>query len=83
MDTHVDTADLLAQLAISIPSVVTPQMFTYQLLDRARSDRKRIVLPEGEDDRILKLDYGKIESDSVAGEYLRGAAPFRANEIRA
>ena len=33
---------LLAQLAISIPSVVTPQMFTYQLLDRARSDRKRI-----------------------------------------
>jgi len=37
MNTHVDTADLLAQLSISIPSVVTPQMFTYQLLDRARS----------------------------------------------
>ena len=36
MDTYVDTADLLAQLAIPIPSVVTPQMFTYQLLDRAR-----------------------------------------------
>ena len=46
MDTHVDTADLLAQLAIPIPSVVTPQMFTYQLLDSARADRKRIVLPE-------------------------------------
>jgi phosphate acetyltransferase len=29
-------------------------MFTYQLLDRARADRKRIVLPEGDDDRILK-----------------------------
>ena len=47
MDTYVDTADLLAQLAIPIPTVVTPQMFTYQLLDRARADRKRIVLPEG------------------------------------
>ncbi len=33
MDTYVDTADLLAQLSIAIPSVVTPQMFTYQLLD--------------------------------------------------
>ena len=65
MDTHVDTADLLAQLTIPIPSVVTPQMFTYQLLDRARSDRKRIVLPEGEDDRILKA-AGRLLQRGVA-----------------
>jgi phosphate acetyltransferase len=65
MDTHVDTTDLLAQLAISIPSVVTPQIFTYQLLDRARSDRKRIVLPEGEDDRILKA-AGRLLQRGVA-----------------
>ncbi len=54
MDRHVDIADLLAQLAIPIPTVVTPQMFTYWLQQRARSDRKHIVLPEGDDDRILK-----------------------------
>ena len=65
MDTHVDTADLLAQLTIPIPSVVTPQMFTYQLLDRARSDRKRIVLPEGDDDRILKA-AGRLLQRGVA-----------------
>ena len=65
MDTHVDTADLLAQLAIPIPTVTTPQMFTYQLLDRARSDRKRIVLPEGEDDRILKA-AGRLLQRGVA-----------------
>lgn len=65
MDTHVDTADLLAQLAIPIPSVVTPQMFTYQLLDRARADRKRIVLPEGNDDRILKA-AGRLLQRAVA-----------------
>jgi phosphate acetyltransferase len=29
-------------------------MFAYQLMERARSDRKRIVLPEGDDDRILQ-----------------------------
>jgi phosphate acetyltransferase len=65
MDTYVDTADLLARLAIPIPSVVTPQMFTYRLLDRARSDRKRIVLPEGEDDRIL-IAAGRLLQRGVA-----------------
>ena len=54
MERHVDITDLLAQLAIPIPTVTTPQMFTYQLRERARADRKHIVLPEGDDDRILK-----------------------------
>jgi phosphate acetyltransferase len=54
MDRHVDVTDLLAQLAIPIPTVVTPQMFTYGLQQQARLDRKHIVLPEGDDDRILK-----------------------------
>jgi phosphate acetyltransferase len=65
MDTHVDVADLLERLSIPIPTVTTPQMFTYQLLDRARSDRKRIVLPEGGDDRILKA-AGRLLKREVA-----------------
>ncbi|WP_018602374.1 phosphate acetyltransferase [Mycobacterium sp. 155] len=65
MDRYVDVGDLLAQLTIPIPAVTTPQMFTYQLLDRARSDRKRIVLPEGTDDRILKA-AGRLLRRSVA-----------------
>jgi phosphate acetyltransferase len=65
MDAYVDTADLLAQLAIPIPTVVTPQMFTYQLLDWARSDRKHIVLPEGDDDRILTA-AGRLLQRGVA-----------------
>lgn len=65
MDRYVDGADLLAQLAIPIPSVTTPQMFEYQLLDRARDNRKRIVLPEGDDDRILKA-AGRLLQRQVA-----------------
>ncbi|KUI32357.1 phosphate acetyltransferase [Mycobacterium sp. IS-1496] len=65
METHVDTAELLSRLAIPIPTVITPQMFTYQLLDRARADRKRIVLPEGDDDRILKA-AGRLLQRGVA-----------------
>ena len=74
MDKYVDTGDLLARLAIPIPSVVTPQMFTYQLLDRARSDRKRIVLPEGEDDRILKA-AGRLLQRGVADLTILGEEP--------
>ncbi|MCL2466122.1 MAG: phosphate acetyltransferase [Micrococcales bacterium] len=51
---HVDGAALLAELDVPRPAVVTPLMFEHALLERARSDRKRIVLPEGEDDRILR-----------------------------
>ncbi len=54
MERYVDVSDLLSQLAIPIPTVTTPQMFTYRLRQQARSDRKHIVLPEGDDDRILK-----------------------------
>jgi phosphate acetyltransferase len=36
------------------PSVVTPKRFEYDLIERARSPKMRIVLPEGDDDRILQ-----------------------------
>lgn len=65
METYVDTVDLLKHLAVPIPSVVTPQMFTYHLLERARADRQRIVLPEGNDDRILKA-AGRLLHRAVA-----------------
>ncbi|NLT26540.1 MAG: phosphate acetyltransferase, partial [Microbacteriaceae bacterium] len=50
---HVDADELVKLLEVPEPGVITPLMFEYQLLDRARADRKRIVLPEGGDDRIL------------------------------
>ena len=34
-------------------NVLTPRMFQYNLLKRAKQSRKHIVLPEGNDDRIL------------------------------
>jgi phosphate acetyltransferase len=65
MDSHVDVPDLLAQLAIPIPTVVTPQMFIHQLTLQARADRKHIVLPEGDDDRILQ-SAGRVLQRRVA-----------------
>lgn len=51
---HVDTELLTRELGVSRPSVVTPLMFEYGLVDRARADKRRIVLPEGTDDRVLR-----------------------------
>ena len=65
MDRHVDMTDMLQRLSIPIPTVTTPQMFAYQLMERARSDRKRIVLPEGDDDRIL-LAAGRLLRRDIA-----------------
>jgi len=51
---HVDTDEFTRALGLAHSTVVTPLMFEYQLLERARTGRKRIVLPEGGDDRVLK-----------------------------
>ncbi|WP_033407866.1 phosphate acetyltransferase [Nonomuraea coxensis] len=51
---HVDGQVLLDRLAIARTDVVTPLMFEYELLDRARAHRRHIVLPEGDEPRILR-----------------------------
>ncbi len=61
---HVDAEVLLRELGAGESSAVTPLMFEYALLERARSQRKRIVLPEGNDDRILQA-AGTLLSRSV------------------
>lgn len=62
---HVDTAVLARAVGAGESSAVTPLMFEYMLLERARSDRKHIVLPEGGDDRILRA-AGTLLSRGVA-----------------
>jgi phosphate acetyltransferase len=51
---NVATDELAEALGLARSTVVTPLMFEYELMERARSERRRIVLPEGDDDRILR-----------------------------
>ena len=62
---HVTPDDFTALLDVQPSTVVTPLMFEFGLLDRARRDRKHIVLPEGEDDRIL-IAAGTLLARDVA-----------------
>ncbi|MER5885596.1 phosphate acetyltransferase [Streptomyces sp. NPDC001941] len=51
---HVDTADLLARVSVARSGRVTPMMFEHELLEQARADRRRVVLPEGTEERVLR-----------------------------
>ncbi|TFD26434.1 phosphate acetyltransferase [Cryobacterium lyxosi] len=64
-ETHVDAAALLDRLDVSRAEVVTPLMFEYTLLERARQNRQHIVLPEGEDDRVLRAAATLLARDVV------------------
>jgi phosphate acetyltransferase len=50
----VDPRELAERLALPRPAVKTPMMFQYELLELAKARRRRVVLPEGEDERILR-----------------------------
>ncbi|MEV0740800.1 phosphate acetyltransferase [Streptomyces sp. NPDC050549] len=50
---YVDTGDLLRRVSAPSSDRLTPMMFEHTLLERARSDKRRIVLPEGTEPRVL------------------------------
>ena len=51
---HVDIPELEKRIAESQAPGVTPLMFEYELMSRAKKNRQHIVLPEGQDERILR-----------------------------
>jgi phosphate acetyltransferase len=50
---HVDVDALLAAIRLDRPRRTTPLVFEHSLIERARADRRHVVLPEGDDDRVL------------------------------
>ncbi|WP_017236087.1 phosphate acetyltransferase [Streptomyces sp. SS] len=60
---HVDTADLLKRISVARSGRVTPMMFEHELLEQARADRRRVVLPEGVEERVLRAADVLIRRD--------------------
>ncbi|MFI7298487.1 phosphate acetyltransferase [Streptomyces sp. NPDC050121] len=50
---HVDTGELLKRVSAPSTDRLTPMMFEHKLLEQARSDKRRVVLPEGTEERVL------------------------------
>jgi phosphate acetyltransferase len=54
VETSVDLPELVQRVALTPSEHMTPLMFQYELIHRAKSKRKHIVLPEGMDERVLR-----------------------------
>jgi phosphate acetyltransferase len=54
IESSVDVPALLGRAAVSPSGRVTPLMFQYELIRRAKQQRRHIVLPEGTEERILR-----------------------------
>lgn len=57
------TKEKLAEITRTAPQVTTPLMFQGDLLARAAADRKTIVLPEPDDDRIITATAKLLEAE--------------------
>ncbi len=53
-ESSMDLTGLFEQAALTRSSRITPLMFQYELVRRAKEQRKHIVLPEGTEERILR-----------------------------
>ena len=62
---YVDLDNLAEKLITFEAEGMTPKMFQYNLVKRARKHRKHIVLPEGNDDRIIMAASRLLEMDVV------------------
>jgi phosphate acetyltransferase len=64
-DKYIEIEKLNDKLITFKGSGITPRMFQYNLLKRAKNVRKHIVLPEGNDDRIIAATARLVEQDIV------------------
>ncbi len=62
---YVDLDSLAEKLSAFEADGMTPKMFQYNLVKRAKKHRKHIVLPEGNDDRILIATSRLLAMDVV------------------
>ncbi|MBU3914724.1 phosphate acetyltransferase, partial [bacterium] len=64
-ESNVDTTELRKKIVGFSVSFITPKMFEFGLIKRARMNKQHIVLPEGEEVRILKAAEILIHRDVV------------------
>ncbi|MGH3389425.1 MAG: phosphate acetyltransferase, partial [Actinomadura sp.] len=78
---HVAGAALLDRLHVTRAAAVTPLMFEYDLLERARAQRRHIVLPEGAEERILRAADILLRRDVVDLTLLGDEREIRAKAV--
>ena len=81
-ETYVDITALDDKLVSFRSEGITPHMFQYQLVKTAKNSKKHIVLPEGNDDRILKAAARLLAQNIVTLTILGDPAEIAASAKR-
>ena len=63
---QVDEKELGEKIITTRTTTVTPKMFEYELIQKARAHKQHIVLPEGEEERILRAAEILLRREVVA-----------------
>ena len=79
---YVDVKSLDEKMITFKPEGITPHMFQYQLTKWAKNEIKHIVLPEGNEDRILKAANRLIDKKIVSLTLLGDPAEIAASVKR-
>jgi phosphate acetyltransferase len=74
----VDKVELQMRFMVERPARMTPSMFEYELIEKAKAARRHIVLPEGEDERVLRAADILLRRGVVALTVLGDPAAVRA-----
>ena len=62
---HVDENRLGEEVVTARTAIVTPEMFEYELVQKARANKQHIVLPEGKEERILNAAETLLRREAV------------------
>lgn len=79
---NVSISDLTEKIIKTQTTTVTPKMFEYGLLQKAKTEKQHIVLPEGEDERILRASEILLRRDVVDLTLLGNETEIRKKMMR-
>lgn len=82
-DTYVNAEGITSKLTSYNSAKITPNMFQYNMLQKAKENRKHIVLPEGTDERIIRA-AGRLQLLDIVDLTLlgdRNSIELKCNQI--
>jgi phosphate acetyltransferase len=79
---NVNVGELAEKVVTTRTNTVTPMMFEFELIQKAKAKKQHIVLPEGEEERILRAAEILLQRD-VADITLLGKAQIIRDRISA
>ena len=79
---NVSITDLTEKIIETQTTTVTPKMFEFGLIQKAKIQKQHIVLPEGEDERILRASEILLRRDVVKLSLLGNETEIRKKMMR-